>query len=163
MAKRKKTATVQLKLRIREELRRKLEREKDLREVSLNSEMVRRLENSFESGTTDFLMRALTGSRANSELLAIIAQALLIAERSLHNNPERRRITGDAVKKIIEAYFSGEQLRDELFPEREKSKSADDIAHLSFFLRGRLVLPDEQAGVRSSPAVTPGHSRLSGE
>ena len=62
MAKRKKTATVQLKLRIREELRRKLEREAKGRKASLNSEMARRLESSFESGTTEKLVQLLTGS-----------------------------------------------------------------------------------------------------
>jgi DNA-binding transcriptional regulator GbsR (MarR family) len=46
---RKLTDTVQLKLRIREELRRKLERAAIKREVSLNTEMVERLEASFKA------------------------------------------------------------------------------------------------------------------
>ena len=83
MAKRKKTATVQLKLRIREELRQRLERQARGREVSLNNEMVRRLENSFESGTTDLLVRVLTGSPSNSKLLGVIASVLQVAEALL--------------------------------------------------------------------------------
>jgi DNA-binding transcriptional regulator GbsR (MarR family) len=50
-ARRAATDTVQLKLRIREELRRKLERAAAKREVSLNTEMVERLEASFAAET----------------------------------------------------------------------------------------------------------------
>jgi hypothetical protein len=47
MLKRKKTDTVQFKLRIREALRSRLESEAKKHEISINAEMVRRLEASF--------------------------------------------------------------------------------------------------------------------
>jgi hypothetical protein len=46
---RKPTDTVALTLRIREELRRRLQREADKDDVSLNWEIIRRLEGSFEA------------------------------------------------------------------------------------------------------------------
>jgi hypothetical protein len=48
MPPRKPTAIVQLKVRLREDLRRRLEREADRRDDSINNEIVRRLEGSFQ-------------------------------------------------------------------------------------------------------------------
>ena len=59
MAKRKKTDTVQLKLRMREALRKRLETAARAEEISLNSEMIRRLENSFLMAQNAFLLEAL--------------------------------------------------------------------------------------------------------
>jgi hypothetical protein len=138
MAKRKKTATVQLKLRIREELRQKLERQAHGREVSLNSEMVRRLENSFESGTTDLLVKVLTGSPSNAKLLAMIASVLQATELLLKNDKQRTEITAAAIKKVIEAHLSDRKLDDADFPDLEKPKSADSIAHHALLVHRRL-------------------------
>jgi Arc-like DNA binding domain len=49
MPRRKKTDVVTLHLRLREELRAQLAREADRRKVSLNAEIVRRLEEGFQS------------------------------------------------------------------------------------------------------------------
>jgi hypothetical protein len=49
MAARKSTDMVHLKLRFREELRRQVEESAKNRELSLNSEVIRRLEESFEN------------------------------------------------------------------------------------------------------------------
>jgi hypothetical protein len=131
MAKRKKTDTVQLKLRIREELRRKLEQAAKGRDASLNNEMARRLDDSFESGITERLTELLTGSPATDQLLATIGTALQIAEKCLKNNSDRGPITAAAVQKIIEANFSEKDLSDDTFPDREKLNSPDWIAHKS--------------------------------
>ena len=48
MARRKKSATVQLKVRIKEELRARLEKAAKARDVSMNAEIGERLEKSFE-------------------------------------------------------------------------------------------------------------------
>jgi hypothetical protein len=52
MPKRKKTDIVQFKLRLREELRKRLEAAATAKDTSLNSEMVHRLEQSFVRDTT---------------------------------------------------------------------------------------------------------------
>ena len=60
MAKRKLTATVQVGLQIREELRRRLVSEANAKGISLNAEIARRLEVSFTSGDTrDLLVQSL--------------------------------------------------------------------------------------------------------
>ena len=128
MAKRKKTATVQLKLRIREELRRKLEREAKGRKVSLNSEMARRLESSFESGTTEKLVQLLTGSPGTAELLTIIGRAMQLSQNYLKGDKDRGQITAAAVKKIVDAQFEDKHLSGDRFPDRENLKSPDWLA-----------------------------------
>jgi hypothetical protein len=58
---RKPTDSAQLKLRLREELRKRLEREAKKADHSLNTEMVRRLEQSFEHADLKSLQQALDG------------------------------------------------------------------------------------------------------
>ena len=127
MAKRHKSATVQLKLRIREELRQKLEREARRKDVSLNSEMARRLEDSFD-GTSDVIIRLLTGgSPMIGELLPVIADTLKEAELQLKLGPDRWGITGEALKKVVEFYFAEPSAAE--FPGRAQAKGADGIAY----------------------------------
>jgi|Tabmets5t2r1_1033131.scaffolds.fasta_scaffold98295_2 hypothetical protein len=59
MPARKPTAIVQLKVRMREDLRRRLEREAERREDSLNNEIVRRLESSFKRDADQDLASAV--------------------------------------------------------------------------------------------------------
>jgi hypothetical protein len=59
MPARKPTAIVQLKVRMREDLRRRLEREAERREDSLNNEIVRRLESSFKRDADQDLVSAV--------------------------------------------------------------------------------------------------------
>jgi len=73
---RKSTDTVAITLRIREDLRRRLEREAKKKDTSLNSEMEARLENSFELTNTASLIRVLVGGGFHSELLGAIARVL---------------------------------------------------------------------------------------
>ena len=53
---RTKTATVQLKLRLREDLRRRIEQEAKKAGHSLNQEMVQRLKQSFRQATADEIL-----------------------------------------------------------------------------------------------------------
>jgi hypothetical protein len=145
MARRKKTATVQLKLRFREELRRKLEREARAREVSLNNEIVRRLEGSFDE-TERMLWRTLTGdSWEIGELLYVIADALRLSELHLRkDDPQHRaRVTAEAVKKVTAGYLNRWNISDAQFPERQNMKTADGIAYDSLN-RGRYFSGQEQ-------------------
>src|ERR1051325_3920382 len=60
MARRKKTATVNFTLRLREDLRRRLEAAAKKEERSLNEEIVRRLEESFQmANANEVLARAI--------------------------------------------------------------------------------------------------------
>jgi hypothetical protein len=74
MAKREKTATVQLKLRIREDLRRKLEKVAAGRDVSLNQEMADRIEQSFENTSVEALMEVVAGgAKYDVQMLSLVA------------------------------------------------------------------------------------------
>ena len=72
---RKPTDIVAVTLRIRESLRYRLEVVAGNSDVSLNAEMERRLENSFEIANTESLIRALVGGEPLAELLGAIAKA----------------------------------------------------------------------------------------
>lgn len=76
MAARKSSAQVQLKIRMREVLRSKLEKAAERRDVSLNEEAVDRLERSFVE--QDYLTRleGLLGGRATVGLAMIIARVM---------------------------------------------------------------------------------------
>src|SRR5215472_10543470 len=72
---RKSTDLVAVTLRIREGLRYRLEVAADNNDVSLNAEMERRLQNSFEIAHTESLIRALVGGEPVADLLGAIAKA----------------------------------------------------------------------------------------
>jgi predicted HicB family RNase H-like nuclease len=71
---RKPTDTVAITLRIREDLRRRLERAAEKYDVSLNAEMEKRLEASFDLANTASLIRVLTGGGFVADLLGAIAK-----------------------------------------------------------------------------------------
>jgi hypothetical protein len=73
---RKSTDTVAITLRIREDLRRRLEREANKNDTSLNAEMEARLESSFELTNTASLIRVLVGGGFHADLLGAIAGVL---------------------------------------------------------------------------------------
>jgi hypothetical protein len=61
---RKATDTIQLKLRFSEALRRRLERAADAHDLSMNSEIVRRLEDSFRDENRQAEMEAMANKAA---------------------------------------------------------------------------------------------------
>jgi hypothetical protein len=128
MAKRKKTDTVQLKLRIREELRQKLQNQANGREVSLNNEMVRRLEQSFNEGSIGLLFDAFTGSQKNTHLLAMIASTLNMIQISKQMDDKKPQFAAAVISKIVESYLSSEKLSHDSFPQRDIPGSADGLA-----------------------------------
>jgi hypothetical protein len=71
---RKPSEIVAVTLRIREDLRRRLEREAKRGRTSLNAEMERRLEDSFEMANMASLIRVLVGGGFTADLLAAIAK-----------------------------------------------------------------------------------------
>jgi hypothetical protein len=74
---RKPTDTVNLTIRIRELLRQKLERAAIRHDVSLNSEIVDRLEQSFSDRSTEALVGMLIeGPKESARLLTLLAGAL---------------------------------------------------------------------------------------
>ena len=144
---RKPTDIVAITLRVREELRRKLQHQADRREVSLNNEMVRRLEGSFRQASIESLFDAFTGSPQNSQLLAIIASALLFVKRdkALKDDKERSRFAADVISKIVESCLSGEKLSPDAdaFPHLDDPRSADNLAHLCLHIHHQLPYQQE--------------------
>ncbi len=78
---RKPTDIVAVTLRIREDLRRRLEREAKRDRTSLNAEMERRLEDSFDLANTSSLIRVLAGGGFTADLLAAIAKVFDLGGR----------------------------------------------------------------------------------
>jgi Arc-like DNA binding domain len=88
MVSRKKTDVVQLsKIRMREDLRRKLAKEAERKDVTLNGEIVARLEQSFEGTNQEALTAALVGGGINAYLLGVIAFTVRDLDRK---NPDWR-------------------------------------------------------------------------
>ena len=102
---RKPTDTVQLKLRFSEALRRRLEREAARQDRSLNSEIISRVEQSFqkrdESELTASTLRAAFGG-ATGDLLRAIPIAIWLIERR----------TGKKWNEDFETYFSVKDATD---------------------------------------------------
>ncbi len=73
---RKKSATIDLKVRMKEPLRRRIEKSAKGRGVSLNAEAVARLEQSFQKG--DFTIESLGGPRRHALFLLLSAAADMI-------------------------------------------------------------------------------------
>jgi hypothetical protein len=81
MAKRPASDTVQVKVRMREDLRRKLEREADRRGLTINAEILRRLDLSFVS---EARLDSLSEAAAKE-----IVEKLLAAVRSQTNQGDK--------------------------------------------------------------------------
>jgi hypothetical protein len=90
MAKREKTATVQLKLRIREDLRRKLEKVAAGRDVSLNQEMADRLLQSFENTSVEALMEVVAGGAKHDVQMLSLVAGLMRANPRWKTDPEKQ-------------------------------------------------------------------------
>src|SRR5215831_16076873 len=71
---RKPKKVVGVTLRIREELRRRIESGAKKNDVSLNAEIERRLQSSFELQNTASLIRVLVGGEVTADLLGAIAR-----------------------------------------------------------------------------------------
>jgi hypothetical protein len=76
---RKPTDTVALTLRVREDLRRRLEKEAKKHDHSLNNEMVRRLEETFQP-QRDALINLIAGNDSNALAMRMIAEAMMLAQ-----------------------------------------------------------------------------------
>jgi hypothetical protein len=88
---RKKTDLVQLSVRLKEDARRKIEREANKRDISLNDEVVRLIELGYENE------RAF-GSEWNQTLLKFLAQAMTMAE---HATGEQWNENPEGIKKTL--------------------------------------------------------------
>lgn len=141
MAKRKKTDIVQLKLRMREALRKRLETAARGEEISLNSEMVRRLESSFLMGQNAFLLEALLAPGVQLELLRAISVVLRMAGPDWNKQPTSQAVAG-AIAKLV-ALFAGELRPIEAsFPNHSDKTSADHLAWAAVLI-GRFHLASQ--------------------
>jgi hypothetical protein len=131
MVKRKKTDTVQLKLRIREALRGRLEKVAKAQDVSLNYEMAERLQASFDRTENALLLEALLGPEYNLELLRAISTMLKAVGNSWLTDQQKAHSLSDAIAKIIKV-FSGEIGPVESnFPDRSVHGTSDQLAWIA--------------------------------
>lgn len=111
MARRKKSATVQLKVRIKEELRARLEKAGKARNVSMNAEIGERLEKSFEYENrlggplvTDLLESIGAVMRSTGEHGALFASHQIHREGDWLANPYAFDQATKAAMTVIEAH-----------------------------------------------------------
>jgi hypothetical protein len=116
---RKSTETVQVNLRMKEGLRRRLERKAKRQEVSLNAEMTRRLESDLDA---EERVADLVGGEKNLQLFKVIGPAIARIEAETGKAWEGHIPTWVRVSKSIGAIMQGFQ-----FPDVDPSNlSADD-------------------------------------
>jgi hypothetical protein len=127
--KRREAQLVQLKIRIRERLRQRLERSAKEQEIPLAHEIVRRLENSFEQEATAHLLSQLLASGAGMDLLKAIAAVLSLAGPDWQKDPLRREVAG-AINKVV-AFAIGEQPRIASPYDRPFRGDADGLASIA--------------------------------
>jgi Arc-like DNA binding domain len=133
MAKRKKTDTVQLKVRLREALRRRLESGAKANEISLNSEIVTRLEQSILQAQNSFLLEALLAPGLGLDFLRAIATVIRQAGPQWSAPPASQAVS-DAVCKLL-AVFTGELLAvEDSFPNHKDRASSDHLAWLALLV-----------------------------
>jgi hypothetical protein len=150
---RKRTDTVALTLRVREDLRRRLEREAKKRAHSLNTEMVRRLEDTFQP-ERDALVTLIAGNDSNATAMHMIAEAMMLAQtlRWQHSDKaegyaeefraetDRALMIRAAVNLILTAWgnLSGES------PGRGDARSIEVGRRLAYFVLERRYGPSRQ-------------------
>jgi len=132
---RKPTDTVQLKLRFSEALRRRLEREAARQDRSLNSEIISRVEQSFqkrdESELTASTLRAAFGG-ATGDLLRAIPLAIWLIERR----------TGKKWNEDFETYFSVKDATDNVIEALARPLTPVRAAGIFKQREERLFSPD---------------------
>jgi|SRR5262245_8868029 len=131
---RKPTDIATLSLRIREELRRQIEREAKRQDRSLNSEIVRRLENSLSDDKDAESLRAVLGDRTGGFIRAIMT-AIWLVEKQTGKRWHEDRETGDRAYLTIMDIFNS-FMRGSLDParalllKREDEPTAEVLAKL---------------------------------
>jgi len=136
MAKRKKSDTVQLKLRIRERLRQRLQIVAEKADHSLNAEMVQRLEQSFLMDKNASLIEALLGSGEDLELLRAIAIMLRSLNGRWRTDKQNAENLATAVAKIISVFRGDIEPTESAFPKRAEFRSADLLVWLAIATEG---------------------------
>jgi hypothetical protein len=138
MSKRKKTDIVNLKLRIREVLRKRLETAAKAQERSLNSEMSARLANSFDRARDSDLLEVLLAPGDGLELLRAIATVLQLAGADW-GDPPKNVVVGDAINKVVAVFMGELPAVAASFPDADNKGTGDHFAWLAVLvMRVRL-------------------------
>ena len=123
MAPREQSATIQLKIRMKEPLRAALEKAAQERGVSLNSEAVKRLELSFEEQKRESLIAAQAAGGVYASfggldtftimrLLANVINSLEVTSKtSWRGDPKAFAVVRRACNSILELFRPGQELR----------------------------------------------------
>lgn len=136
--KRREGQLVQLKIRIRERLRQRLEYAAREQEIPLSHEIVRRLENSFEKEQLLVLLKYMLAPGMSMDLFKALAG--ILAEYGLNwQKGPYRHLVATAIYKVIAIYIG--ELSQTSLPERDKPGSADQIAWDALFELRRQLPP----------------------
>jgi hypothetical protein len=128
MAKRKKTDIVQVKLRIREALRKRLETAARGAELSLNSEITRRLENSFQQDNSSTLINALIRPGIDADLLRSVVAIVGNVGPRWYKDAALSHAVASAINKVIAVFMGEIPPSQDAFPEWREAMTADYLA-----------------------------------
>jgi hypothetical protein len=149
---RKKTDTVQLKLRFSEALRRRLEREAKQQKQSLNGEIISRLEQSFRKAEDADLIastfRAAWGGPTGDLLRAIVTAIWLIEKRTgkkWNEDTEAHLNTADAINYLVYAFAHPPVPAQAVaLSQLQKMMTPEEVEHLSEDVARSMGAPKEE-------------------
>jgi hypothetical protein len=129
--KRRESPFVQVKMRMREPLWRRLTAAANSEERTLSAEIVSRLESSYRAERDSLAIEQLMAPGAGLELIRSVGVILRSAGKDWNTSPEKSRAVSEAIAKVV-AVLSGE-LRpvEESFPKHAEKFSADYLGWLA--------------------------------
>ena len=139
--KRREAQLVQLKIRIRERLRQRLEYAAKQEEIPLSHEIVRRLEKSFEQQQLVILLEYMLAPGMSLDLFKALAG--ILADHPNWEKSESRHVLATAIFKVIATYIGEIPPTKESFPERKEQWGADQLAWDAIFSHLHHMLPPE--------------------
>src|SRR5262245_11381394 len=123
---------MQVRLRMRRDEHRRLEREAEKRSQTLNAEALRRLQGSYE---TEGLLGVMTaGSKANQDLLNLIARCLyVLRDWEKPGNEDKRKDVEEAVSLITKGAIKGSITEADLGKQRDEPGDRGRLVAYSVF------------------------------
>lgn len=137
MVKRRKTETIQFKLRMREDLRRRLELAAKRDKISINNVIVQRLEDSFRLSRSEYVFDAMVGSAEGTELMLAIATVLKTAGSDWAESRQKSALVAEAINNAVALLIPLIASAEETAPQQdEKKMNAGELARLALLVRG---------------------------
>jgi hypothetical protein len=131
MKKRRESPFVQVKMRMREGLWKRLTAVANSEDRTLSGEIVHRLESSFAAEKNQLMIEALLAPGLGLELIRAVGTILRGAGGDWYKTPEKAHAVAEAIGKIVAVASRELRAVEESFPNRSEKGSADHLAWLA--------------------------------